>query len=392
MDIDELIYGRCDVNLNASNKIDDRMEKGIKSSFEELNVKMLKLSTSYVFPRIFRINDNAGILVWDSTYWELFQQFLMGLISLNESRTNEARVSFNNMKEEELQERYKHFIAGNFSYFLALKVSDEKLAYTFADYYAKCKSAIPIFSLGISLGEVREYYEVAQLYSAVHERIHYIYKQDTDKKKEDLVNLNMMLDNAKMIVGTMNEQKVQKHYLQSIDDLLKSINECYYDKKMQEEILCDTYAFNECFLFCRIAWGQGYSIKQIVNKCMESINVVKYFNSNLMVLQLFWSKKDSSITQLKKIRMKMTQRNYLAEIICCMQLQDQGFGSYIDANCTKINSFENNYNLEDILYSRFLNEEAIEYWLKEANKQTITNIKAKEEKFKILNWRVKNEN
>lgn len=231
MKLEEWIYSRHNINLDISNSVEDRMEKCIKDSFKELNIKMINLSTDYVFPRILKSSNDEGILIWDATYWNIFRQFLLGLMSLNEAKSDNGRVVYNNMDEKKMQDEYQSYIAGCYAYFLALKVNEQKLAVMFAHYYRECSYKISIFPLGISLQEMQEYLEVAKLYSGVHERIHYIYKLDKTKKQEDFAGIPVILNNMKIIVKGMKEQTVQKNYLQSKDELLKNIDECFNDKK-----------------------------------------------------------------------------------------------------------------------------------------------------------------
>ena len=185
MELEKWIYCRHNINLELSNRTEDGMEKCLKVFFEELNIKMINLSTDYVFPRILKSSNDEGILVWDATYWNIFKQFLLGVISLNEVKSDNGNA-VNNMDEKKMQDEYKSYIAGCYAYFLALKVNEQKLAVIFAHYYRECSCKISIFPLGISLQEMQEYLDIAKLFSAVHERTHYIYKLDKSKKKKIL--------------------------------------------------------------------------------------------------------------------------------------------------------------------------------------------------------------
>lgn len=389
MNLEEWIYSRHNINLDISNSVEDRMEKCIKDSFKELNIKMINLSTDYVFPRILKSSNDEGILIWDATYWNIFRQFLLGLISLNEAKSDNGRVVYNNMDEKKMQDEYKSYIAGCYAYFLALKVNEQKLAIMFAHYYRECSYKISIFPLGISLQEMQEYLEVAKLYLGVHERIHYIYKLDKSKKQEDFAGIPVILNNMKIIVKGMEEQTVQKNYLQSKDELIKNIDECFNDKKMIEELLCDTYAFNECFLFCRTALLGKYPKNEIMSKCFEAIRILTYFNSTLIALQLFWNKEEFDLLELREIQKKVTQRAYLSEMMGILQLHARGLNDFIEGASVTIKSFEDNFDLENILYCTFLSEEAKQYWI-ELIKHEKNNMDDK--KFALLGWRVKNEN
>lgn len=99
MKLEEWIYGRHNVNLDISNSVEDGMEKCVKDFFEELNIKRINLSKDYVFPRILKSSNDEGILVWDATYWNIFKQFILGLISLSETKSDNGRVVYNNMDE-----------------------------------------------------------------------------------------------------------------------------------------------------------------------------------------------------------------------------------------------------------------------------------------------------
>ncbi len=391
LNLDDLIYDRCDVKLNDSPNATYRMEKVIEEVFKEIDVKMHKVSTNYVFSRIIKTKRLGTILVWDSVYWEIFQEYFIGILALNESK----KTLKGDMEILQIQEEYKKFITGCFSYFLALKINDSKLGLVFAEYYRECRESEQKFLIGISFQEMQEYLEICQLYIAIHEHLHYSYKQNIDKKKEDVDNLIILLENAKKLIETMQEDVVHRYYLQRKEDLLESFDKCYEDKKMQEEMLCDTYAFNECLFFCKNLWAEKYTTKKIVSKCFEAINLLKYFNSNLIILDMVWNTGNSYLSQTeeKNIQMKSNQRNYITEIIQCIQLSAQELGDYLDINYAEITGFENDYELEEIVYENFLNDNIRVYWIREAKKKVIDQMEAKRKKYNILKWKVRgNEN
>lgn len=72
-----------------------------------------------------------------------------------------------------------------------------------------------------------------------------------------------------------------------------------------------------------------------------------------------------------------------------IQLHAQGLNDFIEGANVTIKSFEDNFDLENILYCTFLSEEAKQYWIELIKHE---NDNMDDEKFTLLGWRVKNEN
>ena len=62
------------------------------------------------------------------------------------------------------------------------------------------------------------------------------------------------------------------------------------------------------------------------------------------------------------------------------------FQDYEDENLWNYNGFEDNYNLENMLYSYFFNEKALEYWKNIFSSDTCEKL-SDQDIYKLLNWR-----
>lgn len=86
-----------------------------------------------------------------------------------------------------------------------------------------------------------------------------------------------MLDIVHRLYENYDESYCKEKYLKSKSELLEMINSAMSDTDLKEELLCDTYSFNNCISVYRKVWEKKYSEKEIITKCSETIRIVNYY-------------------------------------------------------------------------------------------------------------------
>lgn len=86
-----------------------------------------------------------------------------------------------------------------------------------------------------------------------------------------------MLDIVHRLYENYDESYCKEKYLKSKSELLEMINSAMSDTDLKEELLCDTYSFNNCISVYRKVWEKKYSEKKIITKCSETIRIVNYY-------------------------------------------------------------------------------------------------------------------
>ena len=82
----------------------------------------------------------------------------------------------------------------------------------------------------------------------------------------------------------------------------------------------------------------------------------------------------------------MSLRMYLFEIIAAIQIVQQNLQDCEDENLWIYNGFEDNYSLENIMYSYFFNEKSLKYW-KNIFPSDIQEKLSGKDIYELLNWR-----
>ena len=381
MTIDELISKKCNVRTNLSDTRLQYIDKAIRSVLLKNEIEMKVIGTDYVFPRILQNSNGEKALIWDKTYWELYRDFLISLADMN-SEQKKINVFFH---KDEISTHHPRILVP-ISYYLALIVKEQSLAINFAKYYYQRVRTACAIRLGMPLNDILRYIEIAKLYIAVHEQMHFQYKHDDCKRKIDMDSLKKQLDLASQLIEGYDEEFCKTKYLKNKNELLEIVHFAYSDNRIQEELLCDTYALNNCFFVYGKCWGKEYTKKEIVTNCIEAIHIVNYFNSLLISLRIFWLDSSCNMNNVDMFRETTALRVYLYEFISAIQLVQQNLYDYYDNNLWKFDGFEDNYFLEDTIYSYFFSEEAIYYW-NGMSDETAHNDKEFLDKFKLLNWR-----
>ena len=201
-----------------------------------------------------------------------------------------------------------------------------------------------------------------------------------------LKNIEDMLDIVHRLYENYDESYCKGKYLKSKSELLEMINSAMSDTDLKEELLCDTYSFNNCISVYRKVWEKKYSEKEIITKCSETIRIVNYYNSILISLKTFWQKCNCNIDEVNIHQQAISMRMYLFEVIPAIQIIQQDLQDYEDENLWNYNGFEDNYNLENMLYSYFFNEKALEYWKNIFSSDTCEKL-SDQDIYKLLNWR-----
>ena len=75
-----------------------------------------------------------------------------------------------------------------------------------------------------------------------------------------------MLDIVHRLYENYDESYCKEKYLKSKSELLEMINSAMSDTDLKEELLCDTYSFNNCISVYRKVWEKKYSEKEIITK------------------------------------------------------------------------------------------------------------------------------
>lgn len=141
-----------------------------------------------------------------------------------------------------------------------------------------------------------------------------------------------MLDIVHRLYENYDESYCKEKYLKSKSELLEMINSAMSDTDLKEELLCDTYSFNNCISVYRKVWEKKYSEKEIITKCSETIRIVNYYNSILISLKTFWQKCNCNIDEVNIHQQAISMRMYLFEVISAIQIIQQDLQDYEDEN------------------------------------------------------------
>lgn len=106
----------------------------------------------------------------------------------------------------------------------------------------------------------------------------------------------------------------------------------------------------------------------------------------MISLKTFWQKCNCNIDEVNIHQQAISMRMYLFEVIPAIQIIQQDLQDYEDENLWNYNGFEDNYNLENMLYSYFFNEKALEYWKNIFSSDTCEKL-SDQDIYKLLNWR-----
>lgn len=376
MTIDDFIYKKNIVRNNIPKNPTSHIDKIIKSICYDSGLTVKNISTNYVFPRIITFS-KENVLIWDQTYWELFRLYLAYLTDLN-------------VIQKKIVVYDKNFVQPKilipFTYYLALIVKDKKLALNFANYYTYRLQERQVIFSNIHLDELSQYVEIAKMYVAVHEQTHFKYKNNKFQKALDLKSMEDMLDIVYKLIENYDESYCKAKYLKSKLELLALVDSAKSNDDLKEELLCDTYSLNNCISVYRNIWKKKYSEKKIVTKCSETIRIVNYYNSILISLKIFWQESNCNLDEISIHQQAISLRMYLFEIIAALQIVQQNLQDCEDENLWIYNEFEDNYSLENIMYSYFFNEESLKYW-KNIFPSDIQEQLSGKDIYELLNWR-----
>ena len=130
MTIDELMSKKHVVRIGASSKQHKNTDWILKKLLFDEGIILKAIGTDYVFPRIIQTSKGEKYLIWDQTYWEIFEFFLLYLAELNTKidetkQTNYFDTSFLTLPK----------IILPFSYYLALVIKNPSVSINFALYY-----------------------------------------------------------------------------------------------------------------------------------------------------------------------------------------------------------------------------------------------------------------
>ena len=258
MTIDELISKKNIVRSNSSDNIIENVDKIIKSVLLDTGITMKIIETDYIFPRILQTSKGEKALIWDQTYWKLYRSFLLYLSNLNaEQKGSNVLIHTDSFCSDHPK------ILIPFSYYLALIVKDQSTAINFAKYYNQRSKETQIIRFEMSLSDFSEYIEIAKMYIAVHEQMHFKYKHDNKKRRDDIFGMKQLLDIAYKLVENFDDNFCEEEYLKSKSELLEMVDTAYSDIRIQEELLCDTFALNNCLFVYKKCWAHRFAL---VNK------------------------------------------------------------------------------------------------------------------------------
>lgn len=382
MTIDELLLKNRIFRLNLPKDMLTDAEKIIEYALCKSDMEMKIVATDYVFPVVIQKTDGKQVLIWDVTYWEIYRMFLMGLADLNQEEKG-TNIFINGSRSQP----DNALLLVPFAYFLSVVVKNNETAMNFAKYYDKRSKESTVFRLGMPLSKFEEYIELSKIYLSMHEQMHIEYNNNPDKKSMDLLRSKRLIEIAKIAVEYFDDNFCRTEYLKSKQELLAMIDSEYEDARLREDILCDTYALNHCIAAFREIWKYKYSQKEIVTRCFEVFRIIGYFNSTLLSLKMFWQDCSCDYNLLNEFRVRTAQRYYLSELIACIQLAKQNLYDYDIKSKWEFSGFEENYDLENLIYSYFFSDEAVSLW-KSDKEETIQNKEKIKERFELLDWRI----
>lgn len=384
MELEEyLIRSGISIRTNPNNALLDETDLLIESISNDVNLFVKFIETDYVFPRLCHLPKSKNVLIWDKSYWEIYWTFLYTLSDLNEVETRRQNVLIQNKYQENIDAQ----ILIPLTYYLALIVKEKRMASAFALYYYQHSSLDLVLHSSLSIEELEEYVKIGKFYLYVHEQIHFIYWKDPNRKITDLKGLIQQLDIASLLISHLSNSFCELEYLRTKQQMLEMVETASKDKHIQEELLCDMYAMNHCLMLYRDIWKNKKNDGVIISQCIEAVNILKFFNSVLLALRIFWQECSCDISKISVFQRNILNRTYLAEFLGITQLARQGIHDLDILKNMKFRGFEDNYLLEGIIHSTFLSGNAVKFW-KDLVSTVVDSHDDFPDKFSLLKWKV----
>ena len=372
MDIWEFLqWGAIVCNKGVDPQLSE-IEKIIKSEFETKHIHFEIMQSSRVFLKIDTLSDISYVL-WDRSYWEIYNLFLCGILNIqnDKGKENRVRVLFAN----------RDYLKAAIFLFLALRIKDGDISKKFTYAYRLEMNHPGVIRIETSLKSVLEDCEIAQFFVAMHEKNHHLLNKDKDREKKKITWIEEDIRTTKLLISNMSSMTIKKYYGMTKGQMLRLLNKVLKDENLKKDILCDIEAFNECLFMFWKRWEDEYSREKIINKCIEGIRVHGYYSSLLNALDIFWNNPNVTVDMIINNLLGRVKRYDISELLFMIQMSSYRFDF---EEAMKPDDFKGIDGKNDVLQditNRFINEQNRKNWI---NYQ----IEIDEDKYKLLEWEV----
>lgn len=373
MDIWEVLHWNSVVcNKDINPKLSE-IESIIKTKLEQKEIRFEIIQSDRVMMKIDRIS-GISYMLWDRSYWEVYDLYLSGIINIAKDKRKEFRVRTLCQKRD--------YLTTSIYLFLALRIRDGGLSKKFAYAYRLEMSKPGIITSEMTFGSVIDDCEITQFFVAMHEKCHCLINADNDNAQLLIQGMEVNIRIAKAIIKEMSLSKVEKYYGMTKGKMLRLLNSVLEDENLKKDLICDASAFNDSLETFFERWKEKYSREKIINKCMEAIRVHGFFSSLVNALDAFWNNTTISINEIQDTMTSRIRRYDISELIFMIQLSTYSFNMDEVMKPDEFSSLDEKNSVFQEIICRFINEDNRNLW-----RQYDFNIKAKN-KYELLEWRV----
>lgn len=291
------------------------------------NTKIIEIYSSNVFPETLKFKDGSKVLVWDSTYWYIFNNII-------------ALYFFSiNAKEEQHCEGIKQRLEAEIYYFLALKMEFNTPLSTeiTRSYYETIKGK---FNMELTPEElvfynksIKEINLIAKVFCLFHELNHMDQIEEStvfDKKVSAMIS--MLSDTYDILrKDTFLVDNIRNYY--SPETIKKAIKNMIdrQNPELEIELTCDLAAINDTVDFFEKIWG-NMSKEKIFSKVNEVVLVVNSINMTLIQTYSYWKMcyeyyshqidRETFSVEINKMNDDAMLRFILSDIVKAIQTND----------------------------------------------------------------------
>lgn len=378
MDINSYLSENCVVRVNYPTNLIGVIDSVLVSVLNNMSVDIKIIATNKVFPRVLEFGNKKLVLLWDQTYFELYNIFLYGLADL------QYQLKLTNSSNYD--RTVTSLVISPFLYFLSLVVRDEMLSKKFAYHYHLSTSHTRVLYNDIP-SLLSEYFEISKHYLSIHEQIHILLLRGEIDKNE-LMYSKIAIDNIyKLINERFDEEFMRRFYLFPKSTLLEAAISSSSDNRMLEELLCDAKAALHCHQFYLNHWKSRYKKEVILTKCEEAISTLHIFDSMLLNLLLIWKEDMKNNSKLELSQRLCCLRAHLSEIIFKLLQVQQNLDVTYDKNSLLFSLIDGKLIIEELFHTWFVKDSTIDFWINRALLPSYPiNV------FELLDWEINHEN
>lgn len=291
------------------------------------NTKIIEIYSSNVFPETLKFKDGSKVLVWDSTYWYIFNNII-------------ALYFFAiNAKDEQHCEGIKQRLEAEIYYFLALKMEFNTPLSTeiTRSYYETIKEK---FNMEITPEEldfynksIKEITLIAKVFCLFHELNHMDQIEEStvfDKKVSALISMlrdtyNILREDT-FLVDNIRNYYSPKTVKKAIKNMIDRQN-----PELEIELTCDLAAINDTVDFFERIW-ENMSKEKIFSKVNEVVLVVNSINMTLTQTYSYWKTcyeyyshridRETFVAEIDKMNDDAMLRFILSDIVKVIQAND----------------------------------------------------------------------